>query len=92
MSRRSSRGIAPMFLLLGSLVSFFVDLVAYCVAGWWGVLVAVVVVGLIVWAVASEIQGSAERAARADEEWVRYYVANTVAPQRRPRRTRGGAR
>lgn len=91
--RRSSRGLGPLVFVFGSLASFFADLVAYCVAGWVGVLVATAVMGLVIWAIASEVTASAERQARADENWARHYAMtyDYTAPQRRGRR-KGGAR
>ncbi|WP_067904565.1 hypothetical protein [Nocardia vaccinii] len=81
--------VAITFSVLGGL---FFDFVAYKAFGWWGVVGWMGFVALVSLVVRSEIAASRTRQARYDEEWIRYRATFGAAPQRRPRRPRGGAR
>lgn len=99
MSRgRSQRGYAPAFVVFSLVGGFFLYLVAYQVAGWWGVAGLAGFVTLISLTLRSQLTASSERQRRADERWASYYAAYGPVshprprPARRARRTRGGVR
>ncbi|WP_280462857.1 hypothetical protein [Nocardia carnea] len=101
MSRgRSQRGYAPAFVVFSLVGGVFLYLVAYQVAGWWGVAGLAGFVTLVSLVLRSQVTASSERQRRADERWVSYYAAyGPVSPPRprprrarRARRARGGVR